>query len=207
MSVSAKLSRRDFVAGAAAVWAAGALACRDGAGDGVGDAATHPGTHAGDSTGAPPVLTHFSAAQAVEVEAVAARIFPSDDTPGAREAGVVHFIDRGMTTFAADQKQLFEDGLAMLGREVAKRHPGQVRFSALTEAQQDALLKGIEGTDFFGALRFATIAGMFALPKYGGNRDYAGWKLVGQESVFEYKPPFGWYDRPENQQALLGRVL
>ena len=29
----------------------------------------------------------------------------------------------------------------------------------------------------------------------------------GQDHAFEQKPPFGWYDRPENQMALLGRVL
>jgi gluconate 2-dehydrogenase gamma chain len=199
----ASFSRREFLAGAAAVWAAGAVACRES----EPDAASHLPMHAPDSTGGALTLTHFTAEQATEIEAITARIFPTDDSPGAREAGAVHFIDRGMTTFAADQKKPYEDGLAMIGREVAKRYPGQVRFSALTEAQQDELLKGIEGSDFFGNIRFATIASMFALPKYGGNRDFIGWKLVGQESVFEYKPPFGWYDRPENQQALLGRVL
>lgn len=203
MSVPTGISRREFVAGAAAVWAAGAIACRESA----PDAANHAPLHVSDSTGGPATLTHFTPEQAAEVEAVAARIFPTDDLPGAREAGVVYFIDKGMTTFAADQREAFEDGLAMLGREVSKRHPGQVRFSALTEEQQDELLRGIERSEFFGNVRFATIAGMFALPKYGGNRGYAGWKLVGQESVFEYTPPFGWYDRPENQRTLLGRVL
>src|SRR4051794_29392930 len=41
----------------------------------------------------------FSAADAADVEAVAAQIIPTDDTPGAREAGVVHFIDRALATF------------------------------------------------------------------------------------------------------------
>jgi gluconate 2-dehydrogenase gamma chain len=196
-------TRREFLAGAAAVWAAGAVACREAS----PDSASHPPMHVPDSTGGQQVLVHFTPGQAAEIESVAARIFPSDGTPGAREAGVVYFIDRGMATFAANQVKTFEDGLAMLGREVAKRHPGQARFSELTESAQDDLLKGIESSEFFGNVRFATIAGMFALPKYGGNRDFVGWKMVGQDGAFEHAPPFGWYDRPENQQALLGRVL
>ena len=35
---------------------------------------------------------------AAEIEAIAARIIPSDATPGAREAGVVYFIDRALST-------------------------------------------------------------------------------------------------------------
>lgn len=202
-------TRRDFLTGltaAGAVWVAGAVACTGA--DDPAEGATHLPSHAADSTGTwPPALRVLTSEQAVELDAVTARIIPSDGTPGAREAGVVYFIDAGLASYAADQKRAFSDGLAMLAREVRKRHAGQSRFSALTEPQQDEILKAIESSEFFGNTRFATIAGMFTLPRYGGNRDYVGWKLVGQEHVFEYKAPFGWYDRPENQRALLGRVL
>jgi gluconate 2-dehydrogenase gamma chain len=36
----------------------------------------------------------FSQHEWETIEAATARIFPTDDRPGAREAGVVHFIDR-----------------------------------------------------------------------------------------------------------------
>lgn len=208
-SAPTPFTRRDFLTGltaAGAVWVAGAVACSSG--DDPAVSATHLPSHAADSTGTwPPALRVLTPEQATELDAVTARIIPSDGTPGAREAGVVYFVDSGLATYAADQKPAFVDGLAMLSREVAKRHPGQARFSALTETQQDEILRGIESSEFFGNTRFATIAGMFTLPRYGGNHDYVGWKLVGQENVFDYKPPFGWYDRPENQRALLGRVL
>ncbi len=145
--------------------------------------------------------------QFTALDAITARIIPSDDTPGAREAGVVWFIDFALTSFAAAQVALFSEGLVQLEKDVAATHPGSTRFASLTESQQDALLTRIEESEFFGALRFATIAGMFSLPKYGGNKDYIGWELIGQEHVYEFKPPFGWYDHPDNQQALLGRVL
>jgi hypothetical protein len=96
------------------------------------------------------------------------------------------------------------EGLAKLAQDVGAKFPGQTRLSALTPAQQDDVLKSIEETPFFGAVRFATIAGMFSLPSHGGNRDWVGWKLVGQESALEFKAPFGWYDRPANRRALLG---
>jgi len=188
------VSRREFVAGFAAlgaVWMVAGTACaRDSAGA------------AGDSR-----LVHFTPHQAKQIDAISARILPSDGTPGAREAGVLSFIDRTLTTFAKDQAPLFADGLTSLAAASVKAHGTGATFAALAPAQQDALLRGIEETPFFGAMRFATLAGFLSLPKYGGNKDYIGWKLIGQDVAMEHKAPFGWYDRPENQMALLGQVL
>jgi len=94
--------------------------------------------------------------------------------------------------------------LAKLERDVGAKFRVQTSLSALTPAQQDEVLKSIENTQFFGQMRFATLAGMFSLPSYGGNRDFAGWKLVGQEPAMELKAPFGWYDQPANRRTLLG---
>lgn len=152
-------------------------------------------------------LMHFTPEEAAEIDAISARIIPTDEAPGAHEAGVLYFIDRTLTTFAKEQAPLFEAGLASVAEAVSTAHGSAAKFSALTAEQQDAILRGIEKTPFFGAMRFATIAGFLALPKYGGNKDYLGWKYIGQEHALEQKPPFGWYDRPENQKALLGRVL
>ena len=161
----------------------------------------------GASRGETPTLVHFTPAQAAQVEAISARIIPTDGSPGAREAGVVYFIDKSLTGFSKDQAPLFAEGLASLDAAVKKAHGATATFDTITAAQQDALLTSIEKTPFFGAIRFATIAGFLSLPKYGGNKDYVGWKFIGQEHALEQKPPFGWYDRPENQMALLGRVL
>lgn len=162
---------------------------------------------AGESSAPPQTLIHFTPAQAAEVDAISARIIPTDEAPGAHEAGVLYFIDRTLTTFAKEQAPLFDEGLASVAKAVTAAHGPAAKFSTITSEQQDDILRGIEKTPFFGAIRFATIAGFLALPKYGGNKDYVGWKYVGQEHAFEQKPPFGWYDRPENQMALLGRVL
>src|SRR5213078_3042535 len=44
------------------------------------------------AAGAPPHFQFLRPAEAREIEAVAAQILPGGDTPGAREAGVIHFI-------------------------------------------------------------------------------------------------------------------
>lgn len=211
--VSGAVSRRDAVAALGAVWITGALACAKDAAKtaSTADSAT-TGTSGNDGHMAadvqpPQTLTHFSAAQGADVEAMMARIIPSDDGPGAKEAGSVYFFDKGLTTFAKDQAKMVDEGLVQLSKSVAKAHGGETRFSALTPEQQDAMLRTIEKTPLFGITRFATIAGFLSLPKYGGNRDFAGWKYIGQEHSAEQKPPFGWYDKPENQMALLGRTL
>ena len=56
------------------------------------------------------------------------------------------------------------------------------------------MLRDIEQTPFFQAARFDTIVGTFALPTWGGNRDYAGWHMLGLEHQPAFQPPFGYYD-------------
>jgi gluconate 2-dehydrogenase gamma chain len=191
------LSRRDFVASVGSLSAAWLLA------DPAQriEASRHAATQVARQQ---PSLVYFTREQAAEVEAFASRIIPTDDTPGAREAGVVYFIDKSLTTWAKPQEPAFRDGLAKLPADVAAAVPGQSHLASLTEAQQDAVLRGIEQTDFFGQMRFATLLGMFSLPTYGGNKDFVGWQLLGQQPAMEFKPPFGWYDTPANMRTLLG---
>ncbi|HEV8363474.1 MAG TPA: gluconate 2-dehydrogenase subunit 3 family protein [Gemmatimonadaceae bacterium] len=141
----------------------------------------------------PPAFAVLSADEAADIEAMAERIMPSDETPGAKEAGVIYFIDRSLQTFNKDQVPFARAGLKDLNKRAAKRKAG-ARFSQLGTAEQDALLKEIENTPFFGGTRFLTIVGMFANPSYGGNRDSTGWKLIGFEPHAAHKPPFGYYD-------------
>lgn len=152
--------------------------------------------HARKTAALPPPYRFdaLTAAQAADLEAVAMRIFPSDGTPGAKEAGVIHFMDKALSTFAADQKEPMLAGLGDLNQRAKAKWLGTASFSALGLAQQDELLKTIERTPFFGQIRFATIAGVFANPSYGGNRNQVGWKHLGFEAHGIFQPPFGYYD-------------
>ena len=183
------LSRRAFLAAAGAAGAAWLAV----------DPETLEATlvHARRMAAAPPPwrFDALTPAQAADLEAVAMRILPSDDgSPGAREAGVIHFIDKALSSFAAPQKDGILKGLDDLNAKAAAKWPGTTSFAALSAERQDALLKEIEKTPFFGQCRFATLVGMFANPSYGGNQDQAGWKLMGFEAHGIYQPPFGYYD-------------
>src|SRR6185436_8237262 len=57
-------------------------------------------------------LKFLTAAEAPQVEAVAAQIIPSGATPGAREAHVVHFIDYALLNVFPDQAPTFRTLLA-----------------------------------------------------------------------------------------------
>jgi len=143
---------------------------------------------------APTRLEVFTSEQSVEVEAIAAQIIPTDDTPGAREARVIYFIDRALATFAADERAAFVEGLNDLQKNTRKRFGKTKRFSDLSSAQQTELLKRIEKGQFFELVRTMTILGMFSNPEYEGNYDRIGWKLLGFEDEFHFRSPFGFYD-------------
>ena len=72
-------------------------------------------------------------AEAKEVEAISSRIIPTDDMPGAREAGIVYFIDRALATFASESASLYKNGLLEMNHATAKMFPGVERFSAASE--------------------------------------------------------------------------
>jgi gluconate 2-dehydrogenase gamma chain len=143
----------------------------------------------------PAKLEVLSADQAAEIEAAACRILPTDDTPGAREAGVIYFIDRALATFAADNRQDYEKGLPVLQAKMREMFPGTPRFSQATPDQQDAVLKALEGQPIFELILMHTVMGFLADPARGGNRGEVGWKLIGFDDSAAFAPPFGYYDR------------
>lgn len=155
--------------------------------------------HSIAESGRPATLGFFSPDQAAEIESVAAQIIPKDDTPGAREAGTIYFIDRALTTFDQDKQAAYTQGLKDLQAKTRELFPNTDKFSGLNSAQQVQVLTAIEKTAFFGLLRFHTIVGFFANPEYGGNQGKIGWNLIGFEDKFAWEPPFGHYDREYKQ--------
>ncbi len=171
-------------------------------------AATH--AHNAAKATPPPKFEFFTPEEAAEIEAITARILPTDDTPGAREAGVAYFIDRGLATFGADDQKTYREGLPDLEARVKEMFPSVSKFSSLAAEQQDAVLQSFdENTDasrrafrpspgaqnFFETLRQHTIAGFLIDPDYGGNHDGVGWKVIGREREHMFQAPFGYYDK------------
>jgi gluconate 2-dehydrogenase gamma chain len=135
-------------------------------------------------------FTHFTREQAAVVDAMAAQIYPTTDTPGAREAQVIYFIDLALVTFAQDKQDVYAKGFA----DLSSRTGGKA-FAALSSADQIALLTSIEKTPFFRTVRDHTIMGMFAAPQHGGNYKKIGWTQIGYDDSLNFRAPFGAYDK------------
>lgn len=189
-------NRRTFLraaAAAGAAWTAADLLAVEDALAWAADQTAKPG-----SGGSFIVL---SAADAEAIDALTARIIPSvEGRAGAHEAGVVFFIDKALATFNAGQKKIYANGVQDLNRRAAGKSKGSAGFAKLTPGQQDELLHEIEKSPFFQAARFDTIIGTFALPSWGGNRDYAGWHMLGLDHQPRFQPPFGEYDAEVNRR-------
>lgn len=148
---------------------------------------------------------NITRSEAREFIAVAARILPTTDTPGATEAGAVYFVDQAFGTFLADSLDFARTQLADFQAGIADAYPGAERFSDLDEADQDAYLKSKERTPFFQGARFLTLAGVFGMASYGGNRDNIGWKLLGMDGPpHAWTYPFGYYDAEYTEQHRNG---
>jgi hypothetical protein len=143
----------------------------------------------------------FTPQQAADFDAFAAQIIPSDDTPGAHEANVVHFTDYVLATIDSDQQSDVKNALKALNDQAAKTVPGSSSFAALASAQQIEVMKAMEKTPDFGTLRGFVLTGFFCDPSMGGNKDKVEWKLIGFPDDFLYKPPFGYYDAHYDEEV------
>ena len=137
---------------------------------------------------------NLSADEAAGLGAVADQIIPPDETVGASDAGVVYFIDAALSGFMSGAAPMLREGLDSLNQAAQTALNTSGGFPALTFDAQTAALKSIEHTPFFRTMLFLTRVGMFALPEHGGNREHAGWELIGFDHRHAWQPPFGYYD-------------
>jgi hypothetical protein len=175
--------------------------------------------HAHKAVGAPDSqkLEFLTPAEAKEVEAISACIIPSDGTPGAREAGVVYFIDRALVTFASDDQKTYREGLPGIQKRLKDLFPTATTFSAATPEQQEAVLESLDeagsknpprrpranfmpgsaAQPLFEVIRAHTLAGFLIDPESDrkGNRGGVGWTVIGRLPEHSFQPPFGYYDK------------
>lgn len=123
------------------------------------------------------------------IKAFAERLMPgAPGKPGATDADVLNYIDLALSGAYKDEQEFYRHGLAQLDAHCKAAH-GKA-FRSLPAAQQDEVIAALEHNKapefvwptapaFFNMLRRHTMEGMFADPIYGGNKDFAGWRLVG----------------------------
>ena len=185
------LSRRELLKRAGFV---GAMAAAAPAGSLISPvtksaARLHPSAQIGSVREALETLT---AAEAETLEAITARLIPSDaNGPGAVEARAAHYIDRALGGALASSRDLYRSSLAATD-DYARTSKG-ASFAALPITDQDAVLRDMEANvavgfvpdaaTFFNLVRAHTIQGTFSDPYYGGNANFVGWDLIGYPGV------------------------
>jgi gluconate 2-dehydrogenase gamma chain len=119
-------------------------------------------------------------AQVATLDAALARLIPGDDgEPGAREAQVISYVQRALEGVHSGHLAAYRRGLRDLD-ELALARFGAA-FAALADERQDAVLGEAERAHhgFFELMRSHAIEGMFGDPRWGGNAERAGWRLLG----------------------------
>lgn len=192
-----------------------------------------PGVPETPMTEPPEQFQALTADEAAVVEALTARLLPgTPEDPGAREAGVVYYIDYLLSQnegfvewvyragpyargYEGDEEPEPEEGVIWVEADELLRYGWQSALTPLSiyqigvaaieayadeefgsgyvdlpEEDQDEVIWAMLANDipqfeafssvsFFHTLRLHTVEGMFSDPSYGGNRNLAGWRLVG----------------------------
>lgn len=131
---------------------------------------------------------NLGAAAARTLEAIVARLIPSDDNgPGALEAGAARYIDLALGDALASFRPAYLTGLAAIDAHARQSHGKPL--SELGSDEQDSVLRDVEenraggftpsSSAFFELVLGHTLEGTFCDPHYGGNHNFVGWDLVG----------------------------
>ena len=137
-------------------------------------------------------IENLTAAEADLLEAICARIIPSDaNGPGAREARAAHYIDRALGGALKESRDAYRAGFDALDRYC--RSSRGAAFVDLFERDQDSVLIDLEtgsatgfsgsSSAFFNMVRTHTLQGTFGDPYYGGNANFVGWDLIGYPGI------------------------
>src|SRR4029450_11426988 len=127
------------------------------------------------------VLETLTMAEAETLEAITARLIPSDaNGPGALEAQAARYIDRALGGALASSRDAYRSGLAAID-SYARMSKGS-SFATLQAGDQDAVLRDMEvnvasgfipdASTFFNLVRAHTIQGTLCDPYYGAHADF-----------------------------------
>jgi gluconate 2-dehydrogenase gamma chain len=151
--------------------------------------------HCKESGGAPPSnpepqVSVLIGHQGEVLEVLAEQIVPADSDPGARDAGVLQYIDKLLSGDQASKRSLYAAGLE--GVDQTSRLMFGRDFIGLSFEEQTAVLKAIEhgegpgeiwktvsSQEFFEMLWNHVLEGFYGPPREGGNKNYVSWKMIG----------------------------
>ncbi len=132
----------------------------------------------------------FTVREARTLEAVCEQIIPADKDPGAKQAGVVNYIDRQIVGHLKRHQKSYREGLAAVDQ--TSRTLFSKVFAELSSEQQIKILDALEKNEvpaepwkgrsaqrFFELVVAHTMQGFYGDPRHGGNRDAVSWRMLG----------------------------
>lgn len=124
-------------------------------------------------------LRTFTEFEAATLNAWLDCLVPADDTPGALDAGVIHYIDRQLTRRFKKHRADYTLALTHIDRMARDRHGRP--FAELSFESRAALLEDMERQELraFDMVLNHCMQGFYASPRHGGNKDYASWRMLG----------------------------
>ena len=135
-----------------------------------------------------PYYQSFTKEEAACLIALCEQIIPTDEYPGATDAGVIHFIDKQSKLRFPNEKTLFKNGVASLQSWCKITH--NQMFEELDAPTQIAVMQSMEKNEiksdlwkvspkeFFEKLLVRTMQGFYGSPRHGGNKDYVSFKMM-----------------------------
>jgi gluconate 2-dehydrogenase gamma chain len=134
-------------------------------------------------------LVLFTAEESKLIEALTNQIIPSDDAPGAVEAGVVYYIDKQLAGPLQRFAPVYRKSMPLF-RSACLQRTGR-EFTDLPFVEETAFLRQIElepssaVASFFNLVIDHTMQGFYGSPQHGGNRNGASWKMLAIEEVMD----------------------
>ena len=145
-----------------------------------------------------PAFRFFTADEGALLNEICEQLIPGDDTPGAAEAGVIHYIDRQLCGVFKRHQQAYRRGLESFRQTCLSEHgkafqdlPGADKIDVLRALESGRVPKDLWTKPapkmFFNLVLAHTMQGFYGSPRHGGNRNYASYRMLG----LDYPPVTG----------------
>lgn len=135
------------------------------------------------------VFRFFTPTEAQCIIAICEQIIPKDESPGATDAGVIHYIDRQLSGVFNYDQETYRQGIKNLDELSAQKY--SKAFDELDFDIQTRLLVAMESnqmnekewpsgkpSDFFNLVRSHTMQGFYGSPIHGGNKDFISFEML-----------------------------
>ena len=152
-------------------------------------------------------LRFFTEKEASLIDAITEQIIPTDEWPGAKDAGVINYIDKqllgpylrhqvkyrsGLAAVQASCNQLYGNKFESLSWDDQTEFLKKMEAGKLADLEigdkpnspENKIWKEISDKTFFGLIRDHSMQGFYGSPRHGGNKNYVSYKMIGLDYPF-----------------------